>query len=1117
MKRFKLFLICLLLAVCTGSQVSAAQTDGYINKWLILNSDNSRLPDKSINALVEDGANGFWIGTSGSGFLHYRASGLWDTFPQPSIVEAMEKDAEGGLWIGALSGLYHLNKDKTIDYLAFDKSISCFYTLEEGKLLIGTKDQGIYIMDGNHEPEVYSETLNQEIGQTRINTILSDNRGGLLIGTADKGLFHLESSGTIRVHTSENSLLLSDAVTSLLSYVDGQFLVGTPRGIFLLYADATWQVFVQSVNITTMERSGTGKAFFAGTWFGGIYSYTFDGKWINYSSSNSDLPDNSIVQISTMPGGEVWVATMNGGISKFEQYNVLSISVEPETIDLYHPDDSASFVVQQHLSNGDVSQARFFDVKVGDPQVALYKDNRVWAQNDGTTTMTITLKTGGNTLTANVDLMVSLDEISIEVTPAYASMEAGESFIPKVKKVYADGLEEKVNDFSLSLVSGEGVVQLNGKTITAASPGTALVKIQFDENQFEIQIIVDEVLPLVLGQTKVLASTGETVSLEILSGKGPFQVTAGSVADKIWTFNVGETGGIFSQSISDVYGNRVTISVEVEADLTIHTPGGDQIKQGGTTDLYATGGVPPYTWAVSGGTLSSYTSVEGEKLVYTTPIKSGMHTVSVVDQAGQSCDYMVNTFRKLMTTPQRLHVIPGTEREFQVIGGVPPYAVTTDAGQIEAVTGKNNAFCYTAPKVEGAYIIKVRDDQNNETSATAIIRHNAMVTPSRRYLKKGEAATFKIAGGIGKDEEMHLHCIYGKVDLNPKDKTFRYVAPNIVKTDTIILTDMDGEVTKATVDVLSSIYKITPTNPKVFLKETMTFRVFGEANGDVIWTTTLGDIFTPYDTTDRIDYLAPKVKCQASLKAMDKVLRETSVDIDVISYNIFISPMQEFFLPGEERRFRVFGGTGDYSFTWTEGSLVEEDKDGDGMTDTVVYTAPDKPGEYFITVYDTTGWHAVAMATVSGGSIRTLRQGSTYHEVIFPEPWPNSANQPMGVGSLVQGGDSINFSVDFPSYIDANGDPLPMNYYIVLESTDQNIWLAFTEQGIRTMDQLAPLMARETSPIFSSLLHLPLLQFPKGRWIAYALAVSSVDDPNMNLSLAPETDLEFWSFSFTVK
>lgn len=150
-----------VLALCTGTQVSAAGSrtdyDAYLQK----------------------------VYTNEDGLLSGEANDI-------------EQTKDGKLWIATYAGLYKYDgsRFRLFSDLPTVKSVICLHTDEEGRLWVGTNDNGISILIN----EKVVSTIDEEEGllSNSIKDIVSDSYGNYYIGTAD-GMSVVTLNGGVKV------------------------------------------------------------------------------------------------------------------------------------------------------------------------------------------------------------------------------------------------------------------------------------------------------------------------------------------------------------------------------------------------------------------------------------------------------------------------------------------------------------------------------------------------------------------------------------------------------------------------------------------------------------------------------------------------------------------------------------------------------------------------------------------------------------------------------------------------------------------------------------------------------------------------------------------------------
>ncbi|MEA2059965.1 MAG: hypothetical protein U9P10_05490, partial [Thermodesulfobacteriota bacterium] len=291
----------------------------------------------------------------------------------------------------------------------------------------------------------------------------------------------------------------------------------------------------------------------------------------------------------------------------------------------------------------------------------------------------------------------------------------------------------------------------------------------------------------------------------------------------------------------------------------------------------------------------------------------------------------------------------------------------------------------------------------------------------------------------------------------------------------------------------------------------------GGTGPDFIWTATSGDLESIEGTSIKKSYTAPEVTGYYEVNVEDNENETTSADIHVISDRVMITPQAVFLKPGESTVFRALLGSEEYEFSFTGGKIEPVPSHEDRIT----YTAPGQTGEFYVTVYDTAGNTAKARVVVSGGAEKPPIPKTILHNTKAPTTWPDSDFQPVGAGNVQTGGSTLDIAVDFPNYRQADGTPIPTNYYVAVYAEPLNLWLFWGKNGAVYTDisQIEPLMTRGTDAVYQSLLSAELcnpdIGLPKGNYQIFALAVASGFDPDSNLRLTPDAVFEFWQHQFT--
>ncbi|MBF0242145.1 MAG: hypothetical protein HQK64_06645 [Desulfamplus sp.] len=163
-----------------------------------------------------------------------------------------------------------------------------------------------------------------------IRAMVTDNKGRLWVGTEQNALAYLEvdkadSAPVWRLFNSQNSPITDDCtILSLLSDDVGGVWIGTyGSGLFHFGADGKWKEFntqnseIPDDYINTLLNDGNG-GLWVGTMMGGVAHYGADGSWEIFNVGNGDLSDDDIRALAPEKGGGVWIGTNSGGLIRLD-------------------------------------------------------------------------------------------------------------------------------------------------------------------------------------------------------------------------------------------------------------------------------------------------------------------------------------------------------------------------------------------------------------------------------------------------------------------------------------------------------------------------------------------------------------------------------------------------------------------------------------------------------------------------------------------------------------------------------------------------------------------------------------------------------------------------------
>lgn len=186
------------------------------------------------------------LGSHGRGLIIENDKGLQEVMnrPRPFFINALKRDANGDLWIGAQS-------DKGAGGLFFAKDIfrpvrvgenvgtvMAIETSENGDLWIGTENNGLFRFRGTQQFENFTfENTAGGLRSNKIYAVFVDREGVLWLGT-NRGVCRFDASSPFNQTISEDAN--ANFVRTIHRTDSGQFFAGTNRGLYSL-TGGNWQ------------------------------------------------------------------------------------------------------------------------------------------------------------------------------------------------------------------------------------------------------------------------------------------------------------------------------------------------------------------------------------------------------------------------------------------------------------------------------------------------------------------------------------------------------------------------------------------------------------------------------------------------------------------------------------------------------------------------------------------------------------------------------------------------------------------------------------------------------------------------------------------------------------
>lgn len=296
---------------------------------------------------------------------------------------------------------------------------------------------------------------------------------------------------------------------------------------------------------------------------------------------------------------------------------------------------------------------------------------------------------------------------------------------------------------------------------------------------------------------------------------------------------------------------------------------------------------------------------------------------------------------KMRTEPAQAALYPGDNLEIKIAGGISPYTMTAERGQLTQTKGETTI--YITPNITGPDRVLITDQNSKVARVEIEVLREIQVTPIIPLIYPGIKQRFNVTGG--KAPYTWTTTVGDIIIIDSTQKSeIDFVVQEASVTPTITISDANQKSFQVFPRISTKI-RLSPMEVVLKPGELHNFTAINGV-GTVSWHTTGGDLTRVEGTST--SYIAPDVAGSYQVLATDSSGNAAKADIYVNLLPV-ISPSMSVLQTGEETTFQVFRGVQPY--TWTVSGIggdIHTNEKGDMAT----FQAPTQAGQSNIIVTD---------------------------------------------------------------------------------------------------------------------------------------------------------------------
>lgn len=314
-----------------------ADTDAQ--SWQVFDMANSDFPSNTVVDIVVEDNGDAWVATDWGlcrfeggewSVLQTTNSGLPDNY-----LRSLALDHDGRLWVGtSLAGVAVYDGQ---DWLVYDTQnsplpddqVNTIHVDHQGWVWLGTVG-GLACFTGS-EWRIYDSSPTSFNGRIlngdHVLDIDTRSDGLVALGMLNGG-FHFLTDTSVHFFTTFNSGFFDNTQRAVLldTVANERWLACPAGGLVRQIGDwygGTWFQYttlnsdLPSNALVDLERDGSGRLWLAGQ-VSGLIRRDPNGQFASYLTSNSGIPGNEANCVTVAPDGSIWVGTYNGGAGRLD-------------------------------------------------------------------------------------------------------------------------------------------------------------------------------------------------------------------------------------------------------------------------------------------------------------------------------------------------------------------------------------------------------------------------------------------------------------------------------------------------------------------------------------------------------------------------------------------------------------------------------------------------------------------------------------------------------------------------------------------------------------------------------------------------------------------------------